>query len=162
VLRLDAVPFTWKRMGTDCQNQPEAHWLLQAWRALVRIAAPATMFKAEAIVAPDELVQYLGAHERVRDECELAYHNQLMVMGWSAMAQRDGASRHPRSRAHAPPPPGTGWVTYVRCHDDIGWAVDDADAGRRRARRLQRTARSSTPSTPASIPARSPAGRASR
>lgn len=128
VLRLDAVPFTWKRKGTDCQNQPEAHWLLQAWRALAHIAAPAVAFKAEAIVPPGELVQYLGAHERHVPECDLAYHNQLMVMGWSAVASRD--ARLPRaalSRMRSPPP-GTGWVTYVRCHDDIGWAIDDADA----------------------------------
>ena len=41
VLRLDAAPFLWKRMGTDCQNQPEAHLLVQAFRALTRLAAPA-------------------------------------------------------------------------------------------------------------------------
>ncbi len=128
VLRLDAVPFTWKRLGTDCQNQPEAHWLLQAWRALVRIAAPAVIFKAEAIVPPGQLVQYLGAHVRQRAECELAYHNQLMVMGWSAVAARDVRLPTRALERMRPPPPGTGWVTYVRCHDDIGWAVDDADA----------------------------------
>ena len=128
VLRLDAVPFTWKRLGTDCQNQPEAHWLLQAWRALVRIAAPAVVFKAEAIVPPGQLVQYLGAHERQRPECELAYHNQLMVMGWSAVAARDARLPTRALERMRPAPAGTGWVTYVRCHDDIGWAVDDADA----------------------------------
>ena len=128
VLRLDAVPFTWKRLGTDCQNQPEAHWLLQAWRALVRIAAPAVVFKAEAIVPPGQLVQYLGAHDRQRPECELAYHNQLMVMSWSAVASRDARLPTRALERMRPPPPGTGWVTYVRCHDDIGWAVDDTDA----------------------------------
>ena len=61
VLRLDAVPFMWKRLGTDCQNQPEVHDLLAAFRAAVRIAAPAVIFKAEAIVSPDDLVNYLGA-----------------------------------------------------------------------------------------------------
>ena len=61
VLRLDAVPFLWKRMGTDCQNQPEAHLLLQAFRALTRLAAPGLVLKAEAIVSPELLAQYLGA-----------------------------------------------------------------------------------------------------
>src|SRR3954470_21246275 len=60
VLRLDAVPFMWKRLGTNCQNQPEAHTLLAALRAMLRIAAPAVAFKAEAIVAPRDLVPYLG------------------------------------------------------------------------------------------------------
>ena len=44
VLRLDAAPFLWKRLGTNCQNQPEAHLVVQALRALVRIAAPAVAF----------------------------------------------------------------------------------------------------------------------
>ena len=128
VVRLDAVPFLWKRLGTDCQNQPEAHWLLQVLRALVDLAAPAVRFKAEAIVPPGELVQYLGGHERERRECDLAYHNQLMVQGWSAVAARDARVATSSLSRMRRPPVGTGWVTYVRCHDDIGWAVDDTDA----------------------------------
>ena len=128
VLRLDAVPFLWKRLGTDCQNQPEAHDLLQAFRALVRMTAPATIAKAEAIVPPDLLVPYLGCHDRYRPECDLAYHNQLMVMLWSSLASRD-ARLMTASLARMPPaPPPTSWVTYVRGHDDIGWAVTDEDA----------------------------------
>ncbi|HSL58200.1 MAG TPA: alpha-amylase family protein [Acidimicrobiales bacterium] len=128
ILRLDAVPFTWKRLGTDCQNQPEAHLLLQAWRALVRMAAPAVVFKAEAIVPPDQLVPYLGAHARFRRECDLAYHNQLMVQLWSSLAARDGRVATHALRRLRPAPEPTSWVTYVRGHDDIGWAIDDADA----------------------------------
>lgn len=128
VLRLDAAPFLWKRLGTDCQNQPEAHLIVQALRALVRIAAPAVAFKAEAIVAPDDLVQYLGAHEHYVPECDLAYHNQLMVMLWSSLATRDARLATVALRRLRPAPPESGWVTYVRCHDDIGWAVSDEDA----------------------------------
>ena len=128
VLRLDAVPFMWKRLGTDCQNQPEAHLLLQALRALMHVAAPAVLFKAEAIVAPNELVQYLGGHDLQHRECDLAYHNQLMVMLWSAVATRDAVlPTHALSHLRTPPPQTT-WMTYVRCHDDIGWAVTEEDA----------------------------------
>jgi amylosucrase len=128
VVRLDAAPFLWKRLGTDCQNQPEAHRILQALRALSRLAMPGLALKAEAIVGPDQLVPYLGGHDHYRPECDLAYDNQLMVMIWSALATRDV-----RLPAHAlgrrrQPPRQTGWVTYVRCHDDIGWAVSDEDA----------------------------------
>ncbi len=128
VLRLDAVPFLWKRPGTDCQNQPEAHLLLQAFRALTRLAAPGLVLKAEAIVGPEMLVQYLGAHDRYQPECDLAYDNQLMVMLWSTLASRDvRLAEHALSRRRAAPAP-TAWVSYLRCHDDIGWAVSDADA----------------------------------
>jgi len=129
VLRLDAVPFLWKRMGTDCQNQPEAHLLVQAFRALTGLAAPGLALKAEAIVSPDMLVQYLGAHDRYQPECDLAYDNQLMVMLWSTLASRDVRLAEQALSRRRPAPQSTSWVTYVRCHDDIGWAVSDADAG---------------------------------
>jgi len=128
VLRLDAAPFLWKREGTDCQNQPEAHLLVQAFRALTRLAMPGLVLKAEAIVSPDLLVQYLGGHDRYRPECDLAYDNQLMVMLWSTLATRDvRLAEHALSRRRPPPPPAA-WVSYVRCHDDIGWSVSDTDA----------------------------------
>ncbi|HTQ94232.1 MAG TPA: hypothetical protein VMK84_32550, partial [Streptosporangiaceae bacterium] len=128
VLRLDAAPFLWKRMGTDCQNQPEAHLLVQAFRALTRLAAPGLLLKAEAIVSPELLAQYLGGHDRFRPECDLAYDNQLMVMLWSSLATRDVRLAERALSRRPPAPAPTSWVTYVRCHDDIGWAVSDRDA----------------------------------
>jgi amylosucrase len=120
VLRLDAVPFLWKRMGTDCQNQPEAHLLLQAFRALTRLAAPGLVLKAEAIVSPEMLAQYLGAHDRFRPECDLAYDNQLMVMLWSSLATRDVRLAERALARRRPAPAPTSWVTYARCRSRPG------------------------------------------
>jgi len=128
VLRLDAVPFLWKRRGTDCQNQPEVHELVHALRAVMRIAAPGVAFKAEAIVSPRQLVAYLGAGRHEGRECDLAYHNVLMVLLWSSLASRRVALMTHTLRAMPPVPPLAGWVTYVRCHDDIGWAITEEDA----------------------------------
>ncbi len=128
IFRLDAVPFMGKRLGTSCMNQPEVHDIVQALHALTRLAAPAVIFKAEAIVAPDDLVAYLGGHHRYRPECELAYHNQLMVMLWSSLATKDARLAVQSLRRLRPIPTETSWATYVRCHDDIGWAVGDVDA----------------------------------
>jgi len=128
VLRLDAVPFMWKRQGTNCQNQPEVHDLLQALRAVMRIAAPGVAFKAEAIVSPTDLVAYLGAGRHEGKECDLAYHNVLMVLLWSALASGRVALLTHTLREMPRVPRGAGWVTYVRCHDDIGWAITEEDA----------------------------------
>ncbi len=128
VLRLDALPFVWKRLGTDCQNQPEVHAVAAVLRALLRIVAPAVVLKAEAIVGPGELVRYLGAGRWSGRECDLAYHNTLMVQVWSTLASRDARLATQALRALPPKPAATAWATYVRGHDDIGWAVDDADA----------------------------------
>ncbi|CCH76366.1 Amylosucrase [Nostocoides japonicum T1-X7] len=128
VLRLDAVAFMWKRKGTNCQNQPEVHAITQALRAVARIAAPALAFKAEAIVGPRDLVPYLGTGAHAGRVSDLAYHNSLMVQAWNVLATGDARlARH--ALAHLPPTPPTGtWITYLRCHDDIGWAIDDGDA----------------------------------
>ena len=127
-LRLDAIAFLWKRLGTDCQNQPEVHAVTQALRAVARIAAPAMVFKAEAIVGPAQLVPYLGLGRHSGKVSDLAYHNSLMVQIWSSLAARDGRLATAALRRFPPKPPTTAWATYVRGHDDIGWAIDDADA----------------------------------
>ncbi len=127
-LRLDAIAFIWKRLGTTCQNQPEVHAITQALRALVRIAAPSVVFKAEAIVAPDDLVAYLGTGSHAGKVSDLAYHNSLMVQVWSALATRDARLMAAALTRVPPIPTTTAWATYLRCHDDIGWAIDDADA----------------------------------
>ncbi len=127
-LRLDAIAFLWKRMGTDSQNQVEVHGLTRALRAVARIAAPSLVFKAEAIVGPAQLVQYLGAGDYAGHVSDLAYHNSLMVQIWSALATRDSRLLVKALEKFPPKPTTTAWATYLRCQDDIGWAIDDADA----------------------------------
>jgi amylosucrase len=128
VLRLDAIAFIWKRLGTSCQNQPEVHALTQALRALTRIACPALIFKAEAIVGPQDLLAYLGEREHYGKVSDLAYHNSLMVQIWSMLASQDAVLGSYALQQLPPPPPTTAWITYARCHDDIGWAISDEDA----------------------------------
>jgi len=123
ILRFDAVAFIWKRMGTNCENLPEAHLLIQAFNAAARMAAPGLLFKSEAIVHPDEVVQYVS-----RGECQLSYNPTLMALCWESLATRD-TKLLVRSLTHRHKlPEGTTWINYLRCHDDIGWTFDDADA----------------------------------
>ena len=121
--RMDAVAFMWKQMNTDCENLPEVHKLLRAFNSLCRIAAPAVLFKSEAIVHPDFVVQYID-----RYECQLSYNPLQMALTWEALATRDASMlsqaierRHNIAR-------GCAWVNYVRSHDDIGWTFSDEDA----------------------------------
>jgi amylosucrase len=123
VLRLDAVAFIWKELGTSNENLPQAHLLIQAFNAVARIASPALLFKSEAIVHPDDVVKYIHP-----DECQLSYNPLIMALLWNTLATRqvdllDQALRH-RFRLDE----GTAWVNYVRCHDDIGWTFSDEDA----------------------------------
>ena len=127
-LRLDAIAFIYKRMGTNCQNQPEVHAITQALRTVARIAAPALIFKAEAIVGPTDLAPYLGVGKHAGKVSDMAYQNSLMVQIWSALAAKDTRLFCAAMNRFPAKPPSTIWGTYLRCHDDIGWAIDDDDA----------------------------------
>ena len=128
VFRLDAIAFIWKRLGTSCQNQPEVHDLTRALRTVARIAAPAVLFKAEAIVGPADLPAYLGVGEHAGRVSDLAYHNGLMVQIWSMLASGEARLATHALQQLPQPPSTTAWITYARCHDDIGWAIADEDA----------------------------------
>ncbi|MFA9459207.1 amylosucrase [Thiohalorhabdus methylotrophus] len=122
ILRLDAVAFIWKRLGTNSQNLPEAHWIIQAFNALAKIAAPAVVFKSEAIVHPDEVRRYIST-----EECPLSYNPQLMALLWEALATRDTRVLYTAMERSFHLPEGCTWVNYVRSHDDIGWTFANED-----------------------------------
>jgi amylosucrase len=123
VLRLDAVAFIWKRLGTSCENLPEAHAIIQAFNTVARIVAPAVLFKSEAIVHPDEVARYISP-----GECQLSYNPLLMALLWESLATREVRMLEQALRERFALPEGCAWVNYVRCHDDIGWTFSDEDA----------------------------------
>lgn len=123
ILRLDAVAFIWKEMGTSCENLPEAHILIKAFNLAARIAAPALLFKSEAIVHPDDVIKYISP-----DECQLSYNPLLMAMLWNTLATRNTNLLNLALRRRFSIPSACAWVNYVRCHDDIGWTFADEDA----------------------------------
>ena len=75
-------------------------------------------------------MNYLGTGKHEGKECDLAYHNVLMVLLWSALASTKVTLLTGALESLATPSRGSTWVTYVRCHDDIGWAITAEDAGR--------------------------------
>ena len=121
--RLDSAGYLWKRDGTNCLNQPEVHFVLQALRCVVEIAAPAVLLKAEAIMPTSDLPPYFGMLEGGAPECHIAYHSSLMAASWAALAEGKVAVLE-QVLANTPAlPEACAWMTYVRCHDDIGWNV---------------------------------------
>ncbi len=122
-LRMDAVAFVWKRLGTPCENLPEAHHLLRAYNALCRIAAPSLLFKSEAIVHPDDVASYIST-----TECQVSYNPLQMALLWNTLATREVNLLQQALEKRHNLPTHTGWVNYVRSHDDIGWTFADEDA----------------------------------
>jgi amylosucrase len=127
IIRLDAVAFLWKKIGTACQNEHEAHLILQLLKDCCQVTAPGVAFIAEAIVAPVDIIKYFGQDAIVAKECEIAYNATLMALLWDAVATKNalllnrGVASLPEKIERAT------WLNYVRCHDDIGLGFDDAD-----------------------------------
>lgn len=121
VFRLDSAPFLWKRAGSDCRGLPETHQVVRAWRAALAIVAPAVALKAEAIVGLAEVLPFLGEPEQ--PECHLAYNNTAMTALWAALATGDTRPLATCLTQALAKPAGAGWLTYVRCHDDIIWGA---------------------------------------
>lgn len=123
IFRLDSAPFLWKRPGSACVNEPEVHQILAALRACTRLVAPGVLLKAEAIMPMQQTVAYFGQHNLRGRECQLAYHSSLMASAWAALAEGSAALPRRLLTQATANPPATGWVTYVRSHDDIVWNV---------------------------------------
>ena len=123
LLRLDAVPYLWKRPGTSCQNLGEAHEIVRLLKACADVVAPGVTFLAEAIVQPAEIVRYLDSDGV--EECQLAYHASLMALLWEALATRKTAVLSATFGSERRLPPTTAWLSYARCHDDIGLGYDE-------------------------------------
>ena len=127
IIRLDAVAFLWKKIGTASQNEREAHLLLQLMKDCCQVTAPGVLFIAEAIVAPMEITRYFGEDAIIAKECEIAYNATFMALLWDAVATRNSKLLNQGIRNLPGKLDRATWLNYVRCHDDIGLGFDDTD-----------------------------------
>jgi len=127
ILRLDAVAFLWKKIGSICQNEREAHLLLQLMKDCCQVTAPGVLFIAEAIVAPVEIIKYFGEDAINAKECEIAYNASLMALLWDAVATKNAKLLNQGIKSLPNKLERATWLNYVRCHDDIGLGYDDND-----------------------------------
>lgn len=125
ILRIDAPAFIWKQIGTTSQNLPQAHKLLQLIRQCVSVACPGMALLGEAIVAPGQIMQYFGTGRSAAQECDFAYNATQMALQWDALATGDTRVMMAAQPVLLQKPYGTSWITYTRCHDDIGLGYDD-------------------------------------
>lgn len=126
ILRIDAPAFIWKQIGTSCQNLPEAHTILRLIKQCVQVATSGMALLGEAIVAPKEIMKYFGAENFITQECDVAYNATQMALQWDALATGDTRIMLAAQKDILTKPYGTTWLTYTRCHDDIGLGYEDS------------------------------------
>lgn len=123
VFRIDAVPYIWKELGTNCRNLPQVHTIVRMIRMILEIVCPAVILKGEVVMAPNELPAYFGTEQE--PECHMLYGVSSMVNLWAALATRDTRLlKHQMDVIHSLPK-NCYFVNYLRCHDDIGWGLDE-------------------------------------
>jgi amylosucrase len=127
IVRLDAVAFLWKKIGSTCQNEHEAHLILQLMKDCCQVTAPGVLFIAEAIVAPVEVAKYFGEDAINAKECEIAYNATFMSLLWDAVATKNTRLLEQGIKSLPDKLERATWLNYIRCHDDIGLGFDDAD-----------------------------------
>jgi amylosucrase len=127
IVRLDAVAFLWKKIGSTCQNEREAHLILQLMKDCCQVTAPGVLFIAEAIVAPVEIIKYFGEDAVIAKECEVAYNATLMALLWDAVATKNTKLLQQGLKSLPDKLDRATWLNYIRCHDDIGLGFDDHD-----------------------------------
>lgn len=123
VIRLDAIPFMWKELGTTCRNLPPVHTLLKMFRLIVDMVCPSLVLLGEAIVEPFQIVKYFGTDES--QECQILYNAAHMVNIWNTFATRDARLMAKSVKYGFRIPHRACWINYARCHDDIGWGLND-------------------------------------
>ena len=122
IIRLDAVPYIWKALGTNCRNLAQVHSLVRMMRMVCEIVCPGTLLLGEVVMEPSKVVPYFGTVEK--PECHLLYNVTTMATIWHTVATRDvRLLRHQLAQVFALPKVYT-FLNYLRCHDDIGWGLD--------------------------------------
>ena len=124
VLRIDAVPYLWKEAGTTCRNLPKVHTIMRMIRLIIETVCPAVILKGEVVMAPRELAPYFGTQEK--PECHLLYNASTMAAQWSALASADVRQLKRQLDDIHSLPANCCFVNYLRCHDDIGWGLNEA------------------------------------
>ena len=127
IVRLDAVAFLWKKIGSTCQNEHEAHLILQLMKDCCQVTAPGVLFIAEAIVAPVEVAKYFGEDAINAKECEIAYNATFMALLWDAVATKSTKLLNQGIKSLPDKLDRATWLNYIRCHDDIGLGFDNED-----------------------------------
>ena len=122
IVRLDAVPYIWKELGTNCRNLPQVHTLVRMMNISCRIVCPSVLLLGEVVMEPSKVIPYFGTEDK--PECDMLYNVTTMATIWHTMATRDVRLLRHQLQQIENLPSNCIFQNYLRCHDDIGWGLD--------------------------------------
>ena len=122
IFRLDAVPYIWKELNTQCRNLPQVHTVVRMMRMISEIVCPGILLLGEVVMEPEKVVPYFGTIEK--PECHMLYNVTTMATTWHTVATRDVRLLKRQLDIVDSLPKEYVFLNYLRCHDDIGWGLD--------------------------------------
>ena len=124
IVRIDAVPYIWKELGTTCRNLQQVHTIVRMMRMIGEIVCPGILLLGEVVMEPEKVVPYFGTVEK--PECHMLYNVTTMATTWHTVATRDVSLLKKQLDIVDSLPKDYVFLNYLRCHDDIGWGLDYA------------------------------------
>lgn len=122
VIRLDAVPYIWKELGTKSRNLPQVHTLVRMMRLVSEIVCPGVLLLGEVVMEPAKVLPYFGSVDK--PECHMLYNVTTMASTWNTIATKDVSLLRRQMDQVCALPKEYVFLNYLRCHDDIGWGLD--------------------------------------
>ena len=122
IIRIDAVPYIWKELGTQCRNLKQVHTIVRMMRMICEIVCPGVLLLGEVVMEPEKVVPYFGTVEK--PECHMLYNVTTMATTWHSVATRDVRLLKKQMDIVNGLPKDYLFLNYLRCHDDIGWGLD--------------------------------------
>ena len=122
VIRLDASPYIWKELGTNCRTLPQVHTIVRMMHLACQLVCPGVALLGEVVMEPREVVPYFGSEEK--PECDILYNVTTMCTTWHSLAARDVRLLSHQMEQVCRLPDNCYFQNYLRCHDDIGWGLD--------------------------------------
>lgn len=122
IIRIDAVPYIWKQLGTNCRNLPQVHNIVRIMRIVCEIVCPGVLLLGEVVMEPDKIAPYFGTTEK--PECHMLYNVTTMASTWHTVATKDTRLLKRQMDIVNSLPKEYVFLNYLRCHDDIGWGLD--------------------------------------
>lgn len=116
ILRMDAIAFLWKKIGTPCLHLPETHEIVKIFRDFLAMTSREIKILTETNVPHNENISYFGQG----DEAHMVYQFALPPLLLHAMLTGDATHMTGWAEKLGPPPPGCAFLNFTASHDGIG------------------------------------------
>lgn len=116
-VRLDAVGFMWKELGTSCIHLEKTHLIIKLLRSIIDNVAPGTVIITETNVPHKDNIAYFGEGD---DEAHMVYQFSLPPLVLHAVQKQNVEALCQWAQSLSLPSGKTTWFNFLASHDGIG------------------------------------------